>query len=79
MKDPIVEEVRAQRDELARECGNDLAVLRERERRFLAEWKGRIIRAPFHPEWRAPKPSAPVVAEKREEYAPKAQDGAGTA
>jgi hypothetical protein len=74
MKDPIVEEVRAQRDELARECGYDLAVLRARERRFLAEWKGKIIRAPFHPEWRAPKLSAAVVAEERADYAPKDDD-----
>ncbi len=74
MKDPIVEEVRAQRDELARECGYDLAVLRARERRFLTEWKGKIIRTPLHPEWRAPKPPAAIVAEEQTEYAPKDDD-----
>ncbi len=78
MKDPIVEEVRAQRDELARECGYDLAVLRARERRFLAEWKGKKITTPFHPEWRTPKPSAAaVVAEKGADYGRTQDDKAG--
>jgi hypothetical protein len=78
MKDPIAEDVCANRDELARECGYDLAVLRERERRFLAEWKGKKITDPFHPEWRAPKPSAAFVAEDRTEYARKDDEAGST-
>ncbi len=77
MKDPIVEEVRAARQKISEECGHDMHKLFERQKAAFAEWKGMKITAPFHPEWRAPKPSVTVVAEDGAEYAPK--DDAGKA
>ena len=66
MKDPIVDEVRANRDALARECGYDFGRLLEKEREFFRLWKGKKVTKPFHPEWRAPK--AAVVAEEKTGY-----------
>jgi hypothetical protein len=74
MKDPIVEEVRAARQAISEECGHDLHTFFERQKVVFAEWKGKIIRSPFHPEWHAPKPSLVGVAEERAEYAPKDDD-----
>ena len=67
MKDPIVEEVCAIRRKIAEECGYDLHRLFERQKKIFAEWGGKKVTAPFHPEWRAPKATA-AVAEERSEY-----------
>ena len=74
MKDPIVEEVRAARQKISEECGHDMHKLFERQKAAFAEWKGKKISVPFHPEWRAPKPSAAIVAEERADYARKDED-----
>jgi len=42
-KDPIVEEVRAIRQEIAEECGYDLHRVLERDREVLKQWKGKVV------------------------------------
>jgi hypothetical protein len=66
MRDPIVEEVRANRDAVARACGYDLKKFLAQERAFFEQWKGKKLTEPLHPEWRAPRTAA--VAETRTEY-----------
>ena len=68
MKDPIVEEVRAIRRKIAEECDYDMHKLFERQKAIFAQWKGKKVTEPFHPEWRAPHVAA--VAEKRAKYDP---------
>ena len=67
MKDPIVEEVRANRAALTRECGGDLKSFLAQERAFFAQWKGRKIAKPLHPEW-CPPARVDAVAEGHAEY-----------
>jgi hypothetical protein len=66
MKDPIVEEVHAIRRQIAQECGYDMHNFFERQKAIFAQWKGKKVTKPFHPEWRAPTPA--VVAEGKTEY-----------
>ena len=42
-KDPIVEEVRKARQEIAAECDYDLHKMIERGREFLKHWKGKVV------------------------------------
>lgn len=74
MKDPIVEEVRAIRRRIAEECDYDLHKLFERQKAVFAEWKGKKVAAPFHPEWRAPHAAA--VAESSAKYVTNTKQGA---
>jgi len=67
MKDPIVEEVRANRAVLTRECGGDLKSFLAKERDFVAQWKGKKITKPLHPEW-CPPARVGAVAEASAEY-----------
>lgn len=67
MKDPIVEEVRANRAALTRECGGTLKSFLVQERDFFAKWKGKKITKPLHPEWHAPSQIG-AVAEGHAEY-----------
>ncbi len=67
MKDPIIEEVRANRAALTRACGGDLKSFLAQERDFFAQWKGKKIAKPLHPEWRAPFRDG-AVAEGHVEY-----------
>ncbi len=67
MKDPIVEEVRANRATLTRECGGTLKSFFAQEREFFAQWKGRKIAKPLHPEW-FPPTRVGAVAEKHADY-----------
>ena len=67
MKDPIVEEVRANRATLIRECGGDVKSFLAQERVFFAQWKGRKIAKPLHPEWLPPS-RVRAVAEGNAEY-----------
>ena len=67
MKDPIVEEVRANRAALTRESGGDLKSFLAQERVFFAQWKGRKIVTPLHPEWLPPS-RVGTVAEGQAEY-----------
>lgn len=67
MKDPIVEEVRANRATLARECGGTLKTFLAQERDFFAHWKGKKITKSLHPEWRA-QSRVGAVAEGHAEY-----------
>ena len=66
MNDPIVEEVRRIREQIAKECDYDMHKLFELQKRVYDEWKGKKVTTPFHPEWRAPKAAA--VAEGRASY-----------
>ena len=63
--DPIVDEVRKVREQLARSCGFDVGKLLDEDRAFLRTWKGRMATGPFHPEWHAPRA---VVAEAKVAY-----------
>jgi hypothetical protein len=67
MKDPIVEEVRANRAALTRKCSGDLKSFLAQERDFFAQWKGKKITKPLHPEWYAPSRIG-AVAEGHVEY-----------
>ena len=67
MKDPIVDEVRANRATLTRECGGTLKSFLAQERDFFAKWKGKKITKPLHPEWRPPS-RVGAVAEGHAEY-----------
>ena len=67
MRDPIIEEVRANRAALARECGGTLKSFLAQERDFFAQWKGKKITKPLHPEWHAPS-RVGAVAEAPTEY-----------
>lgn len=67
MKDPIVDEVRDNRAALARECGGTLKSFLAQEREFYAQWKGRKITKPLHPEW-CPPTRVDAVAEGSAEY-----------
>jgi hypothetical protein len=42
-KDPIVEEVRAARAEIAKECNYDFAKARERSRELVKRWHGKVL------------------------------------
>lgn len=42
-KDPIVEEVRANREKLAAESGNNPAKILEQERETLKHWQGNVV------------------------------------
>ena len=42
-KDPIVEEVRRAREELARECGYDLHKIMEKCQKTVQNWKGKKV------------------------------------
>jgi len=74
MKDPIVEEVRAARQKISEECEHDMHKLFERQRAAFAEWKGKKITVPFHPEWHAPIQPVAIVAEERTGYGRRADD-----
>jgi hypothetical protein len=67
MKDPIVEEVRANRAALTRDCGGTLKAFLAQEREFFAHWKGKKITKPLHPEW-CPPARVGAVAEASAEY-----------
>jgi hypothetical protein len=67
MIDPIIEEVRANRATLTRECGGTLKAFLAQECDFFAHWKGKKITRPLHPEWRAPS-RVGAVAEDRANY-----------
>ncbi len=43
MKDPIVEEVHAIRQQIAAECGYDLGRMMEMQRTLLKNWKGKVV------------------------------------
>ena len=64
--DPIVDEVRRIREQLARECDFDIGKLLAKDRDFFRRWKGKKVTKPFHPEWRAP--GIPAVAEEKVPY-----------
>jgi len=42
-KDPIVEEVRKARQEIAAECDYDFKKMLQRERNILKNWKGKVV------------------------------------
>jgi len=67
MKDPIVEEVRANRAALTRECGGTLKSFLAQERDFFDQWKGKKITKPMHSEWRILS-RVSAVAEGHAEY-----------
>jgi len=70
MKDPIIEEVRANRAILTRECGGTLKLFLAQERDFFAQWKGKKNTNPLHPEW-CPTSCVGAVAEGQAEYSAK--------
>jgi hypothetical protein len=41
--DPIVEEVRAARQQIAEQCGYDFGRMLEREREGLRSWSGKVV------------------------------------
>ncbi|HUT37511.1 MAG TPA: hypothetical protein VNE39_28790 [Planctomycetota bacterium] len=43
MKDPIVDEIHAIREQIAAECGYDLHRMMTRQREVLKRWKGKVV------------------------------------